>query len=71
MILESSFPDGQEMEGHLTPSQAGEIASMAGAKHLVLTHFYPEILDTDIERQCRKTYQGKLTLAKDLMEIRV
>jgi len=71
VILESSFPDGQGVEGHLTPSLAGEIAARAGAKRLVLTHFYPECLRTDIEGQCRKTYQGELILATDLMRLKV
>jgi len=71
LILESSFPDGQGVEGHLTPSQAGEIATSSGAKRLVLTHFYPECLRSDIEGQCRKTYQGELILATDLLHVSV
>ena len=71
LILESSFPDGQEIEGHLTPSQAGEIATRSGARRLLLTHFYPECLKTDIEKQCRKTYHGELILAADLMSLSV
>jgi ribonuclease BN (tRNA processing enzyme) len=70
LILESSFPDGQGLDGHLTPSQAGEIATRAEAKRLVLTHFYPDCLQTDIEAQCRKTYQGELILATDFMRIK-
>jgi len=71
LILESSFPDGQGIEGHLTPSQAGDIATRSGAKKLLLTHFYPECLKSDIETQCRKTYQGELILATDLMSLSV
>jgi ribonuclease BN (tRNA processing enzyme) len=71
LILESSFPDGQEIEGHLTPSQAGDIATRSGARRLLLTHFYPECLKTDIEKQCRKTYHGELILATDLMSLSV
>jgi len=71
LILEASFPDGEEMAGHLTPSEAGNIATQSGAKRLVLTHFYPECLRTDIEAQCRKTYQGDLLLATDLSGIGV
>ena len=71
LVLESSFPDGHEVEGHLTPSQAGLIAGMADVKQLLLTHFYPECLVTDIEAQCRKTYQGKLILGSDLMKISI
>jgi len=71
LILESSFPDEKEMKGHLTPSRAGDIATRAGAKRLLLTHFYPECLRVDIEVQCRKTYQGELILATDLMSLLV
>ena len=71
LILESSFPEGKEVEGHLTPLRAGEIASRSGAKRLVLTHFYPECLEVDIEAQCRKTYQGELILAHDLMSLSI
>lgn len=71
LILESSYPDGKQIEGHLTPSQAGEIATRSEVKRLLLTHFYPECLRTDIEMQCRKTYQGELILAADLMSLSV
>jgi ribonuclease BN (tRNA processing enzyme) len=71
LILECSFPDDEAIAGHLTPSEAGDIATRAGAKKLVLTHFYPEILTTDIKAQCRKTYQGDLVLAIDLMSLSV
>ncbi len=69
LILEASFPDGQEVPGHLTPSQAGRVATGSGARRLILTHFYPECLETDIESQCRKTYQGELSLARDLISV--
>ena len=71
LILEAAFPDGHGVEGHLTPSLAGRMAHLAGVKHLVLTHFYPECLKTDIAAQCRKTWQGELTLAEDLLMIRI
>jgi ribonuclease BN (tRNA processing enzyme) len=69
LILECSLPDGAGVEGHLTPSQAGRIAALAGAPRLVLLHFYPEVLKTDIARQCRKVYSGELILARDLLHL--
>jgi ribonuclease BN (tRNA processing enzyme) len=60
-----------KVEGHLTPSLAGRIAAEAGAKKLLLTHFYPECESADIEAQCRKTYDGPLILARDLMVVDV
>jgi ribonuclease BN (tRNA processing enzyme) len=66
-VCECALPDPFKVPGHLTPSLAGKIASEAQVKQLVLTHFYPPCDDTDIEAQCRKTYQGPLALASDLM----
>jgi ribonuclease BN (tRNA processing enzyme) len=71
IFLECSFPEGSPTEGHLTPSLAGRVAQMAGARRLVLTHFYPEVLKTDIVSQCRKTFEGELTLAYDFLQIRI
>jgi len=71
LILESSFPDEGEVQGHLTPSKAGEIATRSEVKKLLLTHFYPECLRSDINGQCRNTYQGDLILAVDLMSLTV
>ena len=67
LICESALPDEFKVNGHLTPSAAGEIAAQAGVKNLILTHFYPECDQVDIEKECRKTYTGPLHLAQDLM----
>ncbi len=69
LICECALPDEMKVRGHLTPSLAGEIATRAGVKKLILTHFYPECDAVDISAQCRKTYQGPLVLATDLLEI--
>ena len=71
LITEASFPEGQEVEGHLTPSQAGSIAAQARAAKLVLLHFYPEVLRTDIVSQCRKTFDGVLVLGRDRLHLTV
>jgi len=70
-ICESALPDDMKVDGHLTPSLAGGIAAEAGVRQLLLTHFYPECEGVDIEAQCRKTYSGPLTLARDLMTVEV
>ena len=69
LICESALPDELKVKGHLTPSLAGEIADRANVRKLVLTHFYPECDQVDIEKECRKTYSGPLLLAEDLMQI--
>ena len=69
LICESALPDDLKVKGHLTPSLAGEIARRANVRKLVLTHFYPECDQADIEKECRKTWAGPLMLAEDLMQI--
>jgi len=71
LICESALPDELKVKGHLTPSLAGKIAKKANVRKLVLTHFYPECDLVDIEKECRKAYDGPLVLAEDLMSIDV
>ncbi len=71
LLLECSAPDEFETGGHLTPSLAGKIASRARCEKLVLTHFYPICDRYPILNQARKTYRGKIILAKDSMRIGV
>lgn len=71
LICECAFPDKLRVKGHLTPSLAGDLATKADVRKLVLTHFYPECEKEDIAAECRKTYAGPLVLAEDLMEIKI
>lgn len=72
-ILECAFPDGSPLEGHLTPSEAAKIASQAQCRHLVVTHRYGEALDMGegLAEQIGKTFSGKITLARDFLELEV
>jgi ribonuclease BN (tRNA processing enzyme) len=47
------------------------MATRAGARKLVLTHFYPDCEGVDLVQECRRTYSGPLILAEDLMRIEV
>ena len=71
LVLECSAPDEEPMKNHLTPTQAGEIAALAGCRRLVLTHFYPICDEYDIVTPCRKVFGGELILAEDLMRLSV
>ena len=71
LILESSFPDGGKVKGHLTPSYAGRIAREAEAKSVLLTHLYPMCDSYDILSQCKKEFKGVLKIASDLMRIEI
>jgi len=71
LVLECSFPDGQKVEGHLTPSLAGRIGSESRCKRLLLTHLYPACDEFDVVSQCRQTYSGEIILGEDLMRIEI
>ena len=71
LLLECSRPDDKKAKGHLTPSECGKIAAEVGCEHLVLTHFYPDVLETDIIASVSKHYEGKVDLAYDGMQIEV
>lgn len=71
IILECSFPEKRKVPGHLTPSLAGLIAQRAGAKKLLLVHFYPECLVTDIATPCRSTFGGEIILGSDLLRVHI
>ena len=71
LVLECSFPDELKIDGHLSPSTAGEIATKSKCKKLILTHFYPSCEKHDLIAECRKTYSGDVVLAEDLMKVQV
>jgi ribonuclease BN (tRNA processing enzyme) len=65
LVLECSFPEGEERTGHLTPGQAGRMAARAQCRKLLLTHFYPACRGRDLLTPCRRHYDGPVTLAED------
>lgn len=69
LLIEASSPDGMKIEGHLTPSEAGEVARLAGARRVVLTHLYPVCDGVDMLGQLRATYAGEAFVAEDGMRI--
>ena len=59
--------------GHTTPEDAGRVAAAAGVGHLVLSHLAPGddpgVTDEIWLAEARRTYDGKITVAQDLMEV--
>jgi ribonuclease BN (tRNA processing enzyme) len=66
-ILDCSTPHFAKIPGHLSARLAGQVATQAAVRHLVLSHFYPIGEQTTIAEECRQSYTGKLTLAEDMM----
>lgn len=70
-VCDSAAPDDLKIEGHLTPGLAGGYAERAGARELVLTHFYPVCEGHDLGAQASAHFGGKVTIATDLLKIPV
>ncbi len=68
-ICDSAFPSAAPGPGHMTPTEAGRAAQRAGAKKLVLTHFYPECDGHDLIAEARAVFAGEVVKAADLLEI--
>jgi len=66
LVLECSVTDERKVAGHLTPTECGRIARAAGCRRLVLSHFYPVFSGYNIRQRVRRSFQGSLTLARDL-----
>jgi ribonuclease Z len=58
-------------DGHSTPAEAGEIAARAGVKTLYLIHYslQGETTAETLLAEAKKTFQGKVFLAEDLLEV--
>jgi len=61
------------MAAHTLPEDVGKIATQAGVKTLVLSHFVPgddaSITDEQWSEGVRRHYKGQVIVGKDLMEI--
>jgi ribonuclease BN (tRNA processing enzyme) len=61
------------IDSHTTAEDAGRIATKAGVKTLVLSHFVPAedppITDEQWLAAARQTFAGKIVVGKDLMEL--
>lgn len=70
-VCEAATPDGQKLDGHLTPALAAGYAARAGCRQLVLTHFYPPCEGVDLRAQAAAGFDGAITLAHDLLRLEV
>ncbi len=65
LLAECSLPDGQTVEGHLSPGTVGHLAAGARPAKLVLTHLYPPTEQVDVGTLVGAHYQGPVVLAAD------
>ncbi len=65
VIAECSTPDSLKLPGHLSPTLLGHACQAAGARCLVLSHFYPPSDDEDIVSAVQKVFHGMVVKAED------
>ena len=60
-------------DGHTTGFQAGEVATQAGVKRLILCHFEAPLHDQvhELQREARQTYDGPVEIPEEFREYRV
>jgi ribonuclease BN (tRNA processing enzyme) len=69
-VCDAATPDGQKLDGHLTPGLAAAHARRAAARTLVLTHFYPECRGHDLRAMAANAFDGHIVVAEDLLRLR-
>jgi ribonuclease BN (tRNA processing enzyme) len=65
LLAECSLPEQLAIPSHLTPAQVGVMAEVAEPARLVLTHFYPPVLEENIPEIISLRYSGVVVLATD------
>jgi ribonuclease BN (tRNA processing enzyme) len=70
-VLECSNLSESKIDGHLTPELAARLAHKAAVKHLVLTHMYPEVADSDVRFHISRHFKGTMTIARDGLIIEI
>ncbi|MCX6807658.1 MAG: MBL fold metallo-hydrolase [Patescibacteria group bacterium] len=71
LISECSCPDAQKEALHLTPSEAGEIASRANARKLILSHLPLGVDENAFKLSAMNKFSGEVIVAADGMRIQV
>jgi ribonuclease Z len=77
LIHEATFPHSEAgraaSDGHTTGYQAGEVASQAGAKRLILCHFGADLhgREDELRREAMQSYGGSVEIPEELREYRV
>lgn len=67
LLIEATLPRPERggVRGHLTPGEAGEHGSKAGAKRLVITHLSDEMDELWARREAERTFGGPVTVARE------
>ena len=70
-LLECSFPDYLNKDGHFCPSECASFANSAKVRKLILTHIYPENDTEDLGQRVGQMYMGPITIAQDFASFEI
>ncbi len=65
-VVECSWPQVRQGDGHLDPLQASRFAASARVRALLLTHFYQEVAGESVVARVKQEFPGPVLLAEDL-----
>jgi ribonuclease BN (tRNA processing enzyme) len=71
LISECSFRERREGVPHLSIRDAARIASEAGVRRMVVTHFYFDVEEAALEAELQNDYSGEVLIGKDGMCIEI
>ncbi len=71
LVAECSAGEGQILEGHMNPAQAGSLARRCGSEKLILTHLNPGSDPEGIVREARDHFEGEVLIAEDGMVVEI
>ena len=70
-IFEASNTPQTKIEEHLTPEIAAGIAYSSNVKKLILTHFYPEVYESNSLIKVKNIFKNEIIIAEDNMIIKL
>ncbi|MCE1195340.1 MBL fold metallo-hydrolase [bacterium] len=65
LVCECSLPDAMAVPDHLCPAEVGKIAREAGVGRVILTHLYPQALESGAREEVEQVFGGPVGLAYD------
>lgn len=71
LVSECSFREHKEGVRHLSISDVAQLATLAQAENLLVTHFYFEVDEINLKKELKSTYTGNIFVGKDGISIKV
>ena len=69
LICECALLEDEEAPGHLTATEVGRVAELAGVGQVILTHLYERVVETDPVQRVKEHFDGPIWLGQDGMSL--